>query len=121
MLLVESYLHHRSALRASLRAEYRISLGDLPVLETADLAAWLPAGSALWRAVGGPQALSESDHLLRIIDYRLQVLAWQQTKDGQHNRNRPVPPKDPPYASEVSAAGARQSRKAQAFVRRHGT
>lgn len=40
---------------------------------------------ALW-AAQGPVPL-----LLSALGHRLDILAWQQTKDGQKNRNRPKP------------------------------
>lgn len=118
MLLVESHLKYRAALRASLRAEYGVGIGDLGVIETCDLVAWLPPGSALWRATGGPMSVGFSDHTLRVIDYRLQVLAWMQTEDAKKRRNQPKPPEPLPYASEARGVEAHAERQAAARRRR---
>ena len=121
MLLVESYLKYRAALRASLRAEYGVALGALGVIETCDLVAWLPPGSALWRATGGPMSIGFSDHTLRMIDYRLQILAWMQTEDATKNRNKPKLPEAVPYANEAHDTEVHAERQAAARRRRAST
>lgn len=82
------------------------------------MTAWLPPGCALWRSVGGPLSWSEETHLLNIVDYRLQVLAWQQSKDGSTGKNRPKPPANPKYAREKEAAVDETQRKADAYRKR---
>lgn len=118
MLLVESYVKYRAALRASLRAEYGLSFREVGPVECADLVAWLPAGSALWRAVGGHLAITETDHLLRALDYRLQILAWMQTEDAKKRRNQPKPPAPIPYSGEADLVNAHAERQAAARRRR---
>lgn len=94
-------------------------LGAAGMLETAELLTWLPAGAALWRSIGGDLAISEEAHQLRFIEYRLRVLAWQQTKDGKDGRNRPKPPKQIPLAGDRSDAVAHAERQAAAHRRRN--
>lgn len=38
---------------------------------------------------------SDQTYLLNAIEYELRILIWQQTKDGQHNRNKPKPHETP--------------------------
>lgn len=118
MLLAEVYSNYRAPLLASLQSEYRIGLHDRPMHEVADMVAWLPPGCALWRAVGGPLSLSSTDELLMFVDFRLRYLLWQGTKDGQSNRNRPDPPKTPPYADARKQEQAHAERQADAYRRR---
>ena len=89
------------------------------MLETAELLTWLPAGSALWRAFGGDLAISEEAHQLRVIEYRLRVLAWQQTKDGRNGTNKPKPPEQIPTAGKRSESIAHAERQAAAHRRRN--
>lgn len=111
---------HEGALRASLLAEYgvRLSSHGMSVSELGDLVAALPAGCALWQSVGGPMAWSQEMHLLNLIEYRMNVSNWFQTKDGQSGRNQPKPPSYPPYAHEKRADESRQSARAEAWARR---
>lgn len=119
LILSEGYSRHESALRASLRAEYQIrDIRRESVVDLADLVAWLPAGCAFWRSVGGPLSLTEQAHSLRMIDYRLQVLVWSKTKDAEHNRNHPTPPEPIPYAGEARVIESHAKRQAQARKRR---
>lgn len=117
-MLVEVIALYEPALNASFRAEYGFRASDVAPLEAADLAAWLPAGCALWRAVGGPLALSGVEQGMRLLDYRLQVLAWMQTEDAKHRRNQPKPPKPTPYSGEAEASEAFANRQAAARRRR---
>jgi len=89
------------------------------MLETAELLMWLPQGAALWRAFGGDLALSEEAHQLRLIEYRLRVLSWQQTKDAKSGRNRPQPPQKIPTAGERGEGLAHAERQAAAYRRRN--
>lgn len=118
MLLAEAHREHQWALRASLRAEYGIALRELGMLETAELLMWLPPGCALWRAFGGDLALNEEAHQLRLIEYRLRVLAWLQTKDAKSGRNRPEPPKPIPTAGKRDEGLVHAERQAAAYRRR---
>ncbi len=47
-------------------------------------------GTATRRAVTGDEWTLDQ-HLLAIIADRLGIIAWQRTKDGRKNRNRPKP------------------------------
>lgn len=96
-----------------MRAEYGLGLRDVPILELADLVAWLPAGCALWRAIGGPMSITNELRALRIIEFRLRVLDWHLIEG---KGDRPEPPEEPKYVDETPTA--RMSRKAEMFMRR---
>lgn len=117
-MLVECIALYGPALNASFRSEYGFPVSEVDPMEAAELAAWLPAGCALWRAVGGPLALSGVEQGIRLLDYRLQVLAWMQTEDAKHRRNQPKPPQPTPYAGEAKADEAFANRQAAARRRR---
>lgn len=119
-MLVAALREYRGALRASLRAEYQIDLSrpDVPWIELADLVAHLPQGCALWRAAGGSMAWSQEVHMLAAVEYRLRVLAWQQTKDGSKGRNAPEPLSPPKSAHEKQAEDKRLESRAEAYLRR---
>ena len=118
MMLVECVALHGPALRASFYAVYGFGYETVSPLEAADLAVWMPEGSALWRAVGGPLSITGVERELRISNYHLQVLGWMKTKDGRDGRNQPKPPKAPPYAGEVAVETAHAQRQAEARQRR---
>lgn len=61
---------------------------SLPVRLSATLAAGLPAGSRIMRALSG-QKFSPEIMLLANIADSLNLLVWFKTKDGKNNRNRP--------------------------------
>lgn len=106
-------------MRASVRAEYGVAeIRTLRVFELAELIEWLPDGCALWRSSGGPRSITNEAHLLRMLDYRLQVLAWQQTEDAKHKRNQPKPPQPIPFAGEKAVEEAHAQRQAAARRRR---
>ena len=119
MALAGALHKHGGSLRASLLAEYGIRLvrGE-SIVFLGDLFGNLPLGCAVWRAIGGPLAWSEESHRLNLIEYRLRVIAWQQSKDGRENRNHPKPPESPPYADEGSREHAHAQRQAAAHKRR---
>ena len=93
-------------------------IGDLralPVREAADLVSWLPAGSALWRSVGGPASLSDEVRELRDVKFLLRIIEWR------HRNSKGSPPKpdpSPKWAHEKDAEEARVQRKAEAYLRR---
>ena len=120
-MLIECVALYEPALVASFRAVYQSRWTDFPLLEAADLAAHLPPGCALWRAVGGPLALSGIERELSVIDYRLQVLAWQKTKDGQKGVNQPKPPAPIPYAHEADVEAVFAAKQMAARRRRSVT
>ena len=117
-MLIECVALYEPALNAAFLAEYGFRWHEVDPVEAADLAAWLPAGCALWRATGGPLALSGVEQGLRVVDFRLQVLAWQQTEDAKHKRNQPKPPQPIPYAGEKAVEEAHAQRQALARRRR---
>lgn len=120
MILSEALRRHRGAMRASLRAEYGIDLRNPGIGwdDAADLVAWLPPASALWVSFGGPMTVSVEAEILRWLDYRLKVLAWQPTKDGHEGRNQPSPPKKIKAARERDVEDEKTSARAAAWQRR---
>jgi hypothetical protein len=86
----------------------------------ADFVGWLPPGCALWRSTGGPLAWSDDVRLLHEVEYRLRVLAWQQTKDAKSGRNQPKPPEEPKFTGEARTEQAHAERQAAARRKRHG-
>lgn len=117
-MLVECVALHEPSLKASFWAVYGIGYDAVDVLDAADLTAWLPEGSALWRSVGGPLSITGVERELRVVDYRLQVLAWMKTKDGQAGRKQPKPPSPPPYTGQAAANELHANRQAMARERR---
>lgn len=117
-MLADALHNHRGALRASLMEVYGLRLDDAleDVLELADLMAWLPAGCALWRAFGGPAAISEEVHAIQMLDYSVRVLDYHAGRQGKGKK--PQPPKTPPFAHEKRAEDAKVRRKAEALVKR---
>jgi hypothetical protein len=115
-------VEHEGPLRASLRSEYGMNLRDpgVTLLDLADLVANLPAGCALYRAIGGPMAWTEEVHLLAAAEFRLRVLAWMKTEDGPKGRNQPKPIDPPKSVYEKQAEQRELSRRAQAYLRRTG-
>lgn len=85
------------------------------MLDLAQLVLWLPPGSPLWVAVGGPMAVSVERRALNSIEFRLRVLDWHQTgAKGQ----KPQPAPEPQYAHERAQQDASIRRKADAYLRR---
>lgn len=109
-------------MRASLQAVYGIRLAtvrtQLGALELADLVAFLPDGCALWQSVGGMRAWSAETHLLNLVEFRLRVLDWRETKDGSAGKNQPKLHKPPPLAHEKQAEESKQSTRATAWEAR---
>lgn len=88
----------------------------MPATAVADLVAWLPAGCALWRAIGGPAAVSDVVRAVQMLDYSVRVLDFHA---GRHGKGaKPKEPKTPPFAHEKRAADAKARRKAEAILRR---
>lgn len=111
------YAHHRDALRAALRGTYGIDLSHpgLPLQELADLVAWLPGGSVLWQATGGPLARSREEQALLLVDLHIRQYMW--LRSGKKGREPKYPP-HPPLASERRQENAVMARKAAAYARR---
>ena len=111
MLLTE----HRGPLAADMVRYYSIPLSRVrervTLWEFAAMAAHLPRGSSVWRAVNG-EARAEwglNEQLLAVMANALHWLQWAQTKDGERGRNRPVPilpPWEEDEAREVQRFGA---------------
>lgn len=64
---------------------------EYSVSHAADLAVELPKQSRTNKALGISNGISLTDEILCSIDYWCHVIAWQNTKDGQKNRNKPKP------------------------------
>jgi hypothetical protein len=114
--------NHEGPLRASLQAEYGIRVlrdgrtePERTLTEVADYVAGLPNGCALWRATGGPIALSDEGHFLREAIYRLEVIDWHA---NQSKGQAPTRIELPRPAHEVRAEEAKNSAKAQNYARR---
>lgn len=120
MLLAEALNGHRGALLASFRTVYQLPIvgHGLTLTEFADLVAWLPAGSQLWKSMGGPAAWSDEAHMLSRVEYQLRILDWRKTKAGQEGRNAPKPLPTPPYAHEKRVEDEVTESRAEAWRRR---
>lgn len=96
---------------------YGVDLDDalLEPLKTADLVAWLPPGSPVWRSFGGPAAISDEHRALQMLDYTVRVVDFHVRKG---KGKKPQPPKNPPFAHEKRSEDAKVRRKAEALVRR---
>lgn len=96
---------------------YGIDLDDAldEPLKTAELAAWLPAGSPVWRSFGGPAAVSDEQRAIQMLDYSVRVVDFHVRKG---KGKKPQPPKNPPFAHERRSEDAKVRRKAEAIVRR---
>lgn len=64
---------------------------EYTVLHAACLAAQLPRGSRLYRAINPDTEWGLSEVLLNNIEYWLHWLAWSRTDDGMKGRNVPKP------------------------------
>ena len=124
LLLAHALSRHEGALRASLQAEYGLRL--LPdgqgrtepyrtPRELADLVEHLPAGCALFRAMGGAAALSNEALMGRAVEHTLRDIAWQ--KAGAKGK-RPEPFPLPKPAGQEEAAAAVVSEKARRWQER---
>lgn len=81
----------------------------------AELVAWLPPGSPVWRSFGGPAAISDEVRAIQMLDYTTRVVDFHLVKG---KGKKPQPPKTPPYAHEKRSEDARVRRKAEALVQR---
>lgn len=94
---------------ADFRRFYGLSLATIrdsgiPLHEVADMAVHLPIESATHRAVNPHWQRTPELDLLRDMEHRLRVLAWQQTEKGSRGRDYPEPvrlPWDPEPAGVV--------------------
>ncbi len=111
------YAHHRDALRAALRATYGIDLSRAtePLHELADLVVWLPGGSVLWQATGGPLARSREEQTLLLVDLHVRQFMW--LRGGKHGPE-PKYPAAPPEAAERRKQNEATARKAARYARR---
>lgn len=95
MTLVAILRDHRGPLRADLRRFYGLGLADLrhrcSLLEAADMVAYLPPESAVWRASNPHWQRSLEVDLLRSVEHDLRVLAWQQGSRKRHEYPEPIP------------------------------
>lgn len=81
----------------------------------------LPPGARLWQATGGPKAWSDEYHALMVVQWRLQILEWRQTKDGQDGKNAPEMQDPPPFVGDEQAKANKNDLKAKAFLQRQKT
>lgn len=85
--------------------------------EVADLALQLPSGCRLWQATGGAQAWSDVFTGLMINRHGLDVLAWQQTKEGSEGKNAPKLIDPPEWFEDAALRESAMERKARALLR----
>ena len=79
----------RNSLICDLAETYGIyNMGLLPAQLVATLASGLRADSRIKMKITGTKVPNDILLLAHAVD-RLSILVWQNTKDGQHNRNRP--------------------------------
>lgn len=79
----------RTALACDLAETYHVmDMTALPVTLLATLAAGLQGDSRIRMAMAGENVTTQETLLAAAVD-RLSSLAWMQTKDGAHGRNRP--------------------------------
>ncbi len=114
---------YRGALRADFRQYYGVDLREslarpCGLFDTADLAANLPPGSAVWREHGGPMAWTQAEHFAAAQLHAAQIANWQRTKDGQKGSNPPKPLEPPKSLADRGADAQRLNSKAQAFLAR---
>lgn len=108
-------------MRAALRAHYQIDLRavrrdhSMTPFDLADLAVWLPAGSALWEDVGGPSSISAESRELRRVLFMLRVLDY---RERGSKGEKPKPDPEPDYAHERRAKESATKGKAAAYRRR---
>lgn len=89
----------------------------MPLDELADLVAWLPAGSVLWQATGGPMARSREEQALLLVDLRLRQTMWLR---GGKKGTEPKYPDPPADAAERRKQAEATTRRAERYARRHG-
>ena len=94
-----------SQLRADFQRFYGLNLDGLGAEYTyrhaADLAAHLPQESACVRAQNPEFEWTDTQYLLRSIEFSLRVIVWQNTKDGQKGRRKPKPIDTPAEIAKV--------------------
>ena len=91
--------NHPDELRADLQRFFGLNLDrmglDYTVAHAAACAANLPREAACVRAVAPEAAWSDETYLLSACEYLLNIIAWQNTKDGAKGRNKPKRPQTP--------------------------
>lgn len=119
-MLADALYSHRSALSASLLAEYgiRLSRHDFSPLELADLVWELPDGCPLWQSVGGPRAWSQETQMLSIVEHQIRHLQWMQ---GKRNQKRPKRMEPPKYAFERDREARAAEAKADRWQQRQSS
>jgi hypothetical protein len=106
-MLAAFLARHRAEMRADFQQYYGMDIGLIGITvrptHAADLAEMLPAGSRTFRAEAPELAWGTVEYLLADCVDALNVLAWQQTKDGAKNKNRPKPVKRPKQPKKQKA------------------
>lgn len=86
-------------LRADFQQYYGLNIdgmgSDYSYPHAAVLMTQLPHGSRLGRRLNPDNEWEDAVYFLAAIEYDLRVLAWQNTKDAQRNRNKPKPNETP--------------------------
>lgn len=115
---------HGFALDIDLRRNFGVSLCDIlaervPLWWAAEAIDRLPRGCLTFQEVGGWQALTVADQLALETAHGLQVLAWQQSKDGQNNRNPPKAPAPPKGKYQAEHEERERSERLAVKAERH--
>jgi hypothetical protein len=92
--------------------------GGLTLRRAGVLATQLPAGARIWQATGGPKAWSDEYHALMVVQWRVQILEWRQTEDGQKGKNAPVLQEPPPFVGDEQKKAHTADVKAREWMRR---
>ena len=105
MSFARDWLDNRADVVADFRQYYGI---DLPIEPTDDdCTRWsllwyaLPRASRTARRQSPELRWGDCEYMLAMAVHALEVIAWQRTKDGQHNRNRPKPLRTPAERAEA--------------------
>lgn len=80
------------ALRADMRHVYGLDITSIRPTEAADLAANLPDGSMVWRALGTPNAWTLDQHMLATQIEQMQAWMWANSDPKKRGRKpKPIP------------------------------
>lgn len=109
--------HERRALAADLRSEYQLDIRDLgseelPIRDAAVLIDQLPRGSRLWKAIGGPMAVTEEWEALQHIEVGVRAIPWafsDSKSRGKPPEPMPVPELNEKYRDMTSQSRRRES------------
>lgn len=95
----------KTELRADFQRVYGLNIDDMgegySVKHAADLAAMLPKDSLVFKAENPAFEWSETQYMLRSIEFSLRILIWQNSKDGQKGKNKPKPIDTPEQQARI--------------------